>query len=86
MAGSGRAGKRRDVEVPHVHPQVEGEARLEVEVRVQRARRRTTEYDAMNILHLIGRDRPLFDADIARCEAELSERVAASRSRAIEII
>ena len=33
----------------------------------------------MNILHLIGRDRPLFDADIARCEAELSERVAASR-------
>lgn len=33
----------------------------------------------MNILHLIGRDRPLFDTDIARCEAELSERVAASR-------
>lgn len=33
----------------------------------------------MNILHLIGRDRPLFDADIARCETELSERVTASR-------
>lgn len=33
----------------------------------------------MNILHLIGRDRPLFDADLARHEAELAERVAASR-------
>jgi len=33
----------------------------------------------MNILQLIGRDRPLFDADIARCETELLERVAASR-------
>ena len=33
----------------------------------------------MNILHLIGRDRPLFDVDLARHEAELSERVAASR-------
>lgn len=33
----------------------------------------------MNVLELIGRDRPLFDADIARSEAELSERVRASR-------
>jgi FlaA1/EpsC-like NDP-sugar epimerase len=33
----------------------------------------------MNVLHLIGRDRPLFEADIARHEVELSERVAASR-------
>jgi len=33
----------------------------------------------MNILHLIGRDRPLFDVDLARHETELSERVAASR-------
>lgn len=33
----------------------------------------------MNILHLIGRDQPLFATDIAHHEAELSERVAASR-------
>jgi FlaA1/EpsC-like NDP-sugar epimerase len=33
----------------------------------------------MNVLHLIGRDRPLFEADIARHETELLERVAASR-------
>ncbi|MEH6874267.1 MAG: UDP-N-acetylglucosamine 4,6-dehydratase [Candidatus Competibacter sp.] len=33
----------------------------------------------MNILNLIGRDRPLFDADVARHEAELSAQVAASR-------
>jgi len=33
----------------------------------------------MNILHLIGRDQPLFATDIAHHEAELSERVAVSR-------
>ena len=33
----------------------------------------------MNILRLIGRDRPLFDADLTRHAAELAERVAASR-------
>lgn len=33
----------------------------------------------MNILHLIGRDQPLFEADLACYEAELSERVAAGR-------
>ena len=32
-----------------------------------------------DVLQLIGRDRPLFDADLARHEAELSGRVAASR-------
>ncbi len=33
----------------------------------------------MNVLELVGRERPLFDTDIARHEAELSERVRASR-------
>ncbi|MFO1424700.1 MAG: UDP-N-acetylglucosamine 4,6-dehydratase [Candidatus Competibacteraceae bacterium] len=33
----------------------------------------------MNILNLIGRDQPLFDADVARYAAELSAQVAASR-------
>jgi FlaA1/EpsC-like NDP-sugar epimerase len=33
----------------------------------------------MNILPLIGRDRPLFAADLARHKAELSDRVAAGR-------
>lgn len=33
----------------------------------------------MNVLDLIGRDRPLFDADIARHEAELSRTVGAAR-------
>ncbi len=33
----------------------------------------------MNILHLIGRDQPLFDGDLAHHEAELAERVATGR-------
>lgn len=33
----------------------------------------------MNVLDLIGRDRPLFDADITRHEAELSQTVEAAR-------
>lgn len=33
----------------------------------------------MNVLQLIGRSQPLFDADVARYEKELSEKVASSR-------
>jgi FlaA1/EpsC-like NDP-sugar epimerase len=37
----------------------------------------------MNVLELIGRDRPLFDADLAGREAELSARVAEGRFQVI---
>ena len=33
----------------------------------------------MNVLELIGRDKPLFDADIARCNEALCEKVGAGR-------
>lgn len=33
----------------------------------------------MNVLQLIGRDRPLFDSDIERCDAELAGLVSANR-------